>query len=455
MVMITKNSAHTYYIHRDQPMGFEYELALEFARELGVELRVVTADWSEIFEKLSRGRGDFIAAGITANAGREDLAEFSLPYDTVRQRLILHENHPFVRRVSELEGLTIHIGAGTTYQERLTELQGEGIGLEMVIVPDVLTEELIRQVAEGKIEATVADSNIAFLNRRYYPDVRVGIALSEEQPLVWAVRKGDSDLLESMNLFLEKVKNNGTLASIRRFYHDDRNRLHQLDIEAFHRSLEEDFPLYEEQIKAAAQSYGFDWRLITAMIYQESRFRPHARSYTGVRGLMQVTLDTAREMGIENRLDPEQSIRAGVKYLALLLERFSGVEDPRQQLYLALAAYNIGYGHVRDAQKIARSRGQDPTSWSSLRETLPLLGHPEYYRNTRYGYARGTEPVAYVTNIMTYFDILIGKIKSSGDSARLKSFSSPLTCYSGAALSGQPSWIPGVSCPWEMMWLVT
>lgn len=453
--MITQNSAHTYYIHRDQPMGFEYELALEFSRELGVELRVVTADWSEIFHKLARGEGDFIAAGITAHAGREALAEFSLPYDTVRQRLILHENHPFIRRVGELEGLTIHVSAGTTYQERLAELKEEGIGLEMVVAPDVLTEELIRQVAEGKIEATVADSNIALLNRRYYPDVRVGMALSEEQPLAWAVRKGDSDLLESMNLFLKKAKGNGTLARIRRFYHDDRNGLHQLDIEAFHQSMEEDFPLYEEQIKAAAQSYGFDWRLITAMIYQESRFRSQAQSYTGVRGLMQVTLETAREMGIENRLDPEQSIRAGVKYLALLLERFSRVEDPRQRLYLALAAYNIGYGHVRDAQKIARSRGQDPTSWSSLRETLPLLSHPEYYLNTRYGYARGTEPVAYVTNIMTYFDILIGKMKSSAGSARLRSSPSSPTCYSGAVLSGNPPWIPGPSCPWEMMCSVT
>jgi membrane-bound lytic murein transglycosylase F len=142
------------------------------------------------------------------------------------------------------------------------------------------------------------------------------------------------------------------------------------------------------------------------MIYQESHFNPHARSYTGVRGLMQVTQATAREMGIESRMDPESSIRAGVRYLAMLRDRFDDITDDRERLLFALASYNVGYGHVRDAQEIARNKGMDPNTWESLKTVLPLLRRSEYYLHTRYGYARGTEPVRYLSHVLTYYDIL-------------------------------------------------
>ena len=163
-------------------------------------------------------------------------------------------------------------------------------------------------------------------------------------------------------------------------------------------------------ISEAADKHGFDWRLIAAMIYQESHFNPRARSHTGVRGLMQVTQRTAAEMGIGNRMDPEQSIDAGVGYLASLYERFEDIENEWDRLLFSLASYNVGYGHVRDAQKIAREHARDPHSWSSLMEALPLLRMPEFYREARFGYARGTEPVLYVENITAYYDILKRKI---------------------------------------------
>jgi len=411
IVMITQNSANTYYIYREQPMGFEYDLAMEYARYLGVELEVVAPNWLGMFEMLEKGGGDFIAAGVTVVPSREKHANFSVPYYTVQQRLILHESHPQVRSLEDLDGMTIHVRAGTSYQERLAELQGMGVALKLVLVPDVLTEDLIQQVESEEIEATVADSNIALLNRRYYPRIRIGIPVSEEQSLAWAVRKGDFDLLQSINAFMAWVESDGTLARIRRLYHDDRNMLEKLDVTTFHRRLETRLPLYEPVIKAAALKYGFDWRFITAMIYQESHFDPQARSFTGVRGLMQVTRKTAMEMGIDDRMDPEQSIRAGVKYLAHLYGRFEEIEDPGNRLLFALSSYNVGYGHVRDAQKIAMNRGLDPVGWASLRQALPLLARPEYYGETRYGYARGKEPVRYVTNVLTYYDIMIGKTK--------------------------------------------
>lgn len=409
IIMITQNSANTYYMYREQAMGFEYDLAREFARYLGVELEVVTPNWLQMFELLESGGGDFIAAGVTVVPSRERRVDFSTPYLKVRQHMIFNENMRKISRLEDLEGVSVHVRAGTSYQENLAGLQGKGIGLRLVLVPDVLTEELIRQVAESEIDATVADTNIAWLNHRYYPQIRIGFSISGEQTLAWAVKKGSDDLLAAINSFMAKIKDNGTLRKVRKQYFDDRNDMGKVDLKAFHRRLETRLPRYEPVIRAMSEAYGFDWRFVAAMVYQESHFNPWARSYTGVRGLMQVTLSTAREMGIDNRLDPDQSVRAGVKYLAHLYERFDDVENPDDRLLFALSSYNIGYGHMRDAQEIARKKNLDPHEWTSVEEVLPLLSRPEYYRQTRFGYARGREPVRYVNNILTYYDILIGK----------------------------------------------
>ena len=406
IVLITQNSANTYFEYREEPMGFEYDLAVQFARHLGVELEIVTPGWIEMFDMLDKGEGDFIAAGLTDIPSRRARVDFSQAYMMVRQMLIVHHDNREIRNVRDLSGKTIHVRAGTTYQERLSQLMEEGIDIDLVLVPDVPTEELIRQVAEGEIEATVADSNIALLNRRYHPDIRIAFPLSGEETLAWAVRKGNRDLLEAIDGFLREMGKNGGLKRINNRYYGDWYFLDRLDLKAFHSKVTSHLPRYQGTIRSAAETYGLDWRLVAAVIYQESHFNPRARSHTGVRGLMQLTQTTAGELGIENRLDPEQSIMGGVKYLASLQKRFDDVESERDRLLLALASYNVGYGHVRDAQQIARESGRSPVSWSSMREVLPLLRKPEYYRRTRHGYARGTEPVQFVDNVLTYYDIL-------------------------------------------------
>lgn len=410
IVMITQNSGNTYYLYREQPAGFEYDLAAEFARYLNVDLEVVTPGWIEMFDMLNKGDGDFIAAGVTVVPSREKRVAFSDPYLTVRQEVIVHHDNSGIKSLGDLNGKTVHVRAGTSYQERLAELLGKGVDMELVLLPDVSTDELIRRVADAEIDITVVDSNIALLNRIYHPDIRIAFPISTPQSLAWAVRKGNSKLLEAVNEFFTQIRIDGTLDEIYSRYHEDRKALGRFDLKAFHNKVDTHLPRYRQMIKKAAKKHGFDWRFIAAMIYQESHFDPRARSYTGVRGLMQVTQRTAREMGIRNRMDPEQSIKAGVGYLANLYERFDDIEDEEDRLLLALASYNVGYGHVRDAQKIVREHGRDPDSWSSLLEALPLLRMPEFYRETRFGYARGTEPVRYVENIMAYYDILKRKI---------------------------------------------
>lgn len=403
--LITQNNPYCYYIYRDRPMGFEYDLAKAFAGHLGVELEVKTPRWNSMFGFLKRGKGDFIAASLTITPSRERIVDFSDQYLSVQQHVIIHKQNRQVEQVNDLNGKTVHVRRNTSYHERLLELQKEGLDMKLVLLDNVPTEELIRRVAERQIEITVADSNVAMLNRRYYPKVRMAFPVSEEQSLGWAVRKGDSGLLREINSFLERAEKDGTLAKIYQKYYAAVEIFDYVDLLKFHQRVETRLPKYREIIKREASKYNFDWRLVAAMIYQESHFNPRATSYTGVRGLMQLTQRTAGLMGIENRFDPRQSIKGGVRYLARLHARFDEIKGFDRMLF-ALASYNIGYGHVRDAQKIARRKGLDPHKWISLEKVLPLLRYPRYYEKTRYGYARGTEPVRYVNRILTYYDIL-------------------------------------------------
>ena len=406
LTVITHNSQHAYFIDGDEAAGFEYELAAAFADELGVQLVARTPVWSEMVAELRSGEGDFIAAAFTNTQARRERVAFSEPYLIVRQHLIVHSSNYVVRRMADMFGMTVHVRQGTAYESRLRELKAGGLQIDIVVHQDTPTEELIRAVHAEEIQATVADTHIGRLNRRYYPDTRMALAISGPQALAWAVRPRSDDLRHAIDSFFDQAKESGLYYRIYDRYYGNTEIFDYVDIKVFHERVQTRLPRYEEIFRREAQRYGFDWRLIAAMAYQESHYHPLATSYTGVRGLMQVTLDTAREMGIDNRLDPAQSTHAGVKYLANLRGRFNEIDDDRDRLLMAMAAYNVGLGHVRDAQRIARLKGLDPTRWSSMEETLPLLSIPEYYRDARHGYARGREPVRYVNRILTYYDIL-------------------------------------------------
>lgn len=406
IVMITQNNPMTYYIYREVPIGFEYELAKGFADFLGVELEVITPAWNQMIDDLENGKGDFIAAGMTITPSRQERIVFSEPYMNIKQHAITRSGKKGLNSIEDLSGKIVYVRDGTSYQERLLELQKEGIDLYLELIPDVPTEEFIRQVVDEEILLTIADSNIALLNRRYYPDLRIAFPIAGEESLGWAVRKGDENVAEKINEFFKFIRKNGSYQEIYDFYYNNIDVFEYVDVKKFHQRIETRLPKYRSIIEREADKNELDWRLLAAIIYQESHFNPRARSYTGVRGLMQVTQTTAREMGISNRMDPEQSVYAGTKYLARMYARFDDIENKLDRWLFSLASYNVGYGHVRDAQKIAEEKGLNPAKWSSLRETLPLLRYRKYYEKTRYGYARGTEPVRYVDRVMLYYDIL-------------------------------------------------
>lgn len=408
--LLTDNNASSYYIYRSEPMGFEYELARKFADYLDVELQIVTPGWSELVPSLNNGRGDFIGAGMTITEEREEFVDFSDPYMPVQQRIVHHKLVFGPDDIGDLSGKEIHVRRDTSYHSRLEEIKNEGVDVEIVLHENVPTEELIRMVAEREITFTVADSNIALLNRRYFPDIRIGLAIEEEESLGWAVAQGNRQLLEKINMFFREMEESGGLGKLHGKYYGAVEVFDYFDLKKFHERIETRLPKYAPIIKEEAQKFGFDWRLIAAQVYQESHYNPRARSYTGVKGLMQVTLETAGEMGITNRLDPLQSLKAGIRYLHKLYLRFDDINNSEDRLNFALASYNIGYGHMRDAQGLALQKGLDPDKWSSMKEVLPYLMKRQYYRKTKYGYARGREAVTYVERIQTYYDILKQKV---------------------------------------------
>jgi membrane-bound lytic murein transglycosylase F len=406
ITIITRNNAHCYYTYRDQEMGLEYDLAKAFADFLGVELKLMVAkSTDQLFRALERGEADVAAASMTVTPSRSKLADFSEGYLTVEQMVITHRKNGGVKSLDDLAGKTLHVHRGSSRQDSLQALRQRGVQVKTKIKRGLPEEGLIEAVSEGKVEATVADSNVALLNRRYYPNVRIAFTLGEPQSIGWAVKTGEKALLRRINEFFNRIRDIGTFEELYQRYYAYVERFDHLDIKNFIQRVETHLPRYESTIKEAAERYGFDWRLISALVYQESQFNPWARSFKGAKGLLQLTEPTAEEMGVKNLLNPRESIMGGVRYLKSLHDLYDGASEPDRTL-IALAAYNVGKGHIIDARQLARNMDLDPNKWASLEKTLPLLQQPKYYEASKYGYCRGGQPVYHVRNIATYYDIL-------------------------------------------------
>ncbi len=406
LTLITRNNAHCYYFYRDQPMGFEYELAKAFAEFLGVRLKVhVARRWEKMIPELLEGKGDVIAASLTITPSRKKQVLFSRPYMEIRQHLIVHKDNRSIHLEYDLSGRTVYVRKGTSYQERLEALRARGIDVHIRLIEDIPTEELIRRVAQRKIPITVADSHIAKLNRRYYPEAVISGPISPKEYLGWAVRPGAQALLERINAFFTAIQKDGRFQHIYDRYYADVEAFDYMDLADFHHRLESHLPRYQALIEAAARAHHLDWRLIAAQIYQESRFEPDAHSRQDAQGLMQLIPASAERYGVRDLMDPKENIEAGVKLMKDLYDRYPEAEDP-DRIRMALAAYNAGAGHVEDGRYLARRMGLDINRWNALARTLPLLSYQKYYRDAKFGYCRGSEAVQYVQRVMIYYDIL-------------------------------------------------
>lgn len=397
--VLTRNSATTYFIWRGQLMGFEYELARKFAALHGLRLEmVVPPSREDLVPWLLAGKGDIVAANLTATPQRErELGiAFSRNYLGAVETLVARRDDP-IEDPEDLRGRTVAVRRSSSYWATLSELD-EKLGFELEPAPEEMeTEAIIAGVASGRFDLTVADSHIADVELTHRDDVRKAFALGEPVEHGWAVRRDATRLLASIDAFFtQEFRGLFYNVLVRKYFKDPRKvRRH-----AEHRARDGVISRWDPLIQEYAQRYGFDWRLIAAQMYQESRFDPQAHSFAGARGLLQVLPRTAREFGFDDLHEPENGIHAGVRYLSWIRDRFDSGSDQKERTWLSLAAYNAGYGHVRDAQRIARSRGLDPDRWfGNVEKAMLLKENPEVYRQTRFGYARGREPVAYVRAI--------------------------------------------------------
>lgn len=386
--------------------GFDYDMALRFAEYLNVPLKMVPyTNRSELYDALKKNDIDIIAAGMTETPARREQFRLGPPLYRVNQVLVYREGVAAPKDISKLKG-RITIIADSAFVETLTQLQKHHPSLAWDQVTDKDSEELLAMIANKEIDYTIADSSSVQINRRYLPDLRSGPVLEEKLDVVWLLPPTHSDALMSQLLaFWHQEKLAGTLDHLNEKYFGHVKRFDYIDTRAFLRAIETVLPRYRQLFETHAGD--LDWRKLAATSYQESHWNPHARSPTGVRGMMMLTEPTAKEIGITNRLDAEESIRGGAAYLRDMINRLPESIPESQRMWFALASYNIGYAHVEDARKLAESMELNPNAWRDLKKVLPLLQKRKYYQKTRYGYARGSEAVHYVDSIRRYYDTLV------------------------------------------------
>lgn len=409
--VVSRNGPTTFYEGPNGLTGFEYTLVKGFADELGVTL--VIKDEEEIgslLHHVHRGTHQLGAAAITVTPRRSKKVLFTQPFTAVKQQLIYHNRKPAPQTPLDLMGLDIVVVAHSSHAEHLRDLQQtypelswrELHGMEMI--------DLLEMVHRGEADAAIIDSNAYDLNRYAYPGAQVAFDVSEPQPLAWAFPpSSDTSLYDAAQAYLARIQSDGTLQQITDTFFEPMpiEEVTAGDALMFAYRLEQRLPLWEGDLRTAADEYALEWELLASIAYQESHWDPAAVSYTGVRGLMMLTLATAKEVGVEDRIDPTQSIFGGARYFKSLLGRIPArVTDPDDRLYMALAAYNVGMGHLEDARVLTEKHGDDPNKWADVRKYLPLLSKRQYYTQTKHGYARGWEPVHYVKKVRSYRKIL-------------------------------------------------
>ncbi|MGB0934028.1 MAG: transporter substrate-binding domain-containing protein [Lishizhenia sp.] len=420
LTVLAENSAASYFIYRGKKMGLEYELLKEYAEHLGVQLEIkMVANIDDLSFLLNQGKGDLISCNLTITKERSKIFAFSKPY--LRSSQVLVQRKPSNWRSKKkkewknevitdplaLIHKTIHVWKNSSYYDRLAHLQEElGDTIYIKGVPGtIIPEDLIEQVAEGIIDYTVTDENVAKINQRFYDNLDVDLELSVKQQIAFAMRKESPLLLKSFNTWLEGFMKTSTFRYIKHKY---------LNLEQFSAKSKDEFSTlggkriskFDKSIKKIAKEYNWDWRLLAALVYQESKFKTGEISWAGAYGLMQFMPGTGPSYGVFPDSPPDIQIRGGMKKLHKNYKDWDKIPDSIQRIKFTLATYNAGAGHVFDAQRLAEKYGDDPTIWDNHVEKYILdLSKPKYYRDNcvRNGYMRGRETYNYVREIFSRF----------------------------------------------------
>ncbi|MDW3191397.1 MAG: transporter substrate-binding domain-containing protein [Cytophagales bacterium] len=415
-------SSTSYFLYRGEPMGFEYELLEQLAERLDLKLElVISADLDSEFEVLNRGEVDLIAHGMTVTNERKWEVAFTEYLYLTRQVLVQRQPDNFrdmkwsdlqkqlIHDPIELINDTVSIRQNSAYSERMRSLSNE-IGGNIYIdtlKSNLSTDQIIKMVIDGEIKYTIADENLAKINAAYHPILKIDVPVSFSQRIAWVTRKKSPQLRKAVNEWiLSERKRTNYNVTYNKYFKNKRN-FRSRERSEFYSLNNRQISQYDELIKRHAKEIDWDWRLLASQVYQESRFDPKADSWAGAKGLMQVMPKTAKSLGIKNLTNPAQSLRGGVSYLGWLHDNFEEIEDPLTRIKFMLAAYNCGYGHMKDAQRLASHNGLNPNLWDDNVEPMVLaLTDPEHFNKPmiQHGYVRGEEPVNYVKDILRRYD---------------------------------------------------
>jgi membrane-bound lytic murein transglycosylase F len=430
----------SYFIYRGTPMGLEYDLLREFARDRDLALRVrVVREPGQILHALNEGVGDIASGRIVPAARDAPHVEYSRPlYET--RATVVQRTEPrdevdmpepvdtvleprtepvapteprriqarLIREPGELGGEEIHVPARTFYRDRLVELSDSVTGdIHVVEVDSVSYEDLMRQLSRGEIMLTVAPENLAELKQSYYTNLEVMPVVGPPHSVVFGVRENSPELLAALNQFIDEKHADGTIDALFQRYFVDRQGFREREESEYLTSETGRLSEYDDLFREHAPAIDWDWRLLASLAYQESKFDPRARSWAGAQGLLQIMPATARDMNVSDPWDPEQNVAGGVRYLDWVTARWRDViADEDQRRPFVLASYNVGFGHVGDARRLAEKNGDDPDRWDQVAYWLLQKSKPEVFRDpvVRYGYARGLEPVTYVALILERYE---------------------------------------------------
>jgi len=409
--VVLLNAPSTYYIGTEGKQGFEYDLLQSYARYLGVDLNITAAHTTKEAIELSKNPAIHItSAALAKTTNRIGTFNFGPSYFEVQEQVICHrgmlKTNKFPRDVEGLAGLKITVGDDTSYSETLRALQSDGFDLNVSYTGEFSTEELLAQVASHEIDCTVADSNIYSVNLRYFTEIALAFSISGREQLAWLLAENTPELEADMYAWLNEFNQAGAMTQLKDHYYSYTLFFDYYNTTMFYKRIKSRLPKYEKYFKEMGEKYEIPWTLLASISYQESHWNPKAKSHTGVRGLMMLTRKTAKLLGVKNRQDPKQSISGGTRHLKQMLKFVPKEVRGENRLKFALAAYNIGMGHIRDAQKLAVKIGLNQNIWSDLKIVLPLLSQKKYYSTLKFGYARGAEPVKYVEAIYNYRNIL-------------------------------------------------
>lgn len=406
LIVGTINNPVSYFIGSEGQSGLEYELSKAFADYLGVNLEIVTKNNAEeLFTALAQNEIDIAAANLRYQTKKDETFQLGPAYYSASWQLVYRKGAPIPSSLAQLKGKLV-IANGTELPLILTEKQEKYPDLKWEIDDKQTQEELLLQVAEGKIEYTIANSIDVSAAQQIKPQIAVAFDVTDETTVHWYLPSSSySELQAALLDFMNNAIEVGLIARIEEKYFNHFARFDYVDMRSYLKAIEKVLPRYAPLFEKYQGD--LDWRMLAAIAYQESHWNENATSPTGVRGIMMLTKATAARMNISNRTDPEQSIKAGSEYLHWLISQVPDSVPQEDRIWYALTAYNMGLGHMLDVRRLTKNLGGNPDNWLDVKKNLPLLAEKRYYTNLKYGYARGYEAYQYVENIRRYMNSII------------------------------------------------